>query len=86
MLGDAARAFLDGAAQDVAIECARHPAPVDSAMFVEAGVFADEEGLDEMGRHFLERHLQAVGAGESAVDFAVDVEDGVALRHRAEAF
>ena len=44
---------------NVAIEGARHAAPIDSAVFVKAGVFAREQRLDEKRRDFLERNLQA---------------------------
>ena len=84
LLCNAARAFLDRAALDVAVEGPRHPAPIDSAMLVEACVFAYEQRLDKERRNFFERDLQPVGAGKAAVDLAVDVEDGIALRHRAE--
>ena len=63
----------------------RHSAPVDPAMLVEARVFACEQRLDKERRNFFERNLQPVRAGKTAVDLAVDVEDGIALRHRADA-
>ena len=71
---------------DVAIEGARHAAPIDSAVFVKAGVFAREQRIDKKRRDFIQRHFQPVRAGQPAVDFAIDVENRVALRHRADAF
>ena len=67
-------------------ERARHAAPIDAAVLVEAGVFAREQRLNEERRNFLERNFQPIGAGQTAVDFAVDVENGVALRHGADPF
>jgi hypothetical protein len=53
-------------------------------VFVKARVLAYEQRLDKERRNLFERNLQPVRAGKTAVDFAVDVEDGIALRHRPE--
>ena len=53
---------------------------------IEAGVFAREQRLDKKWRNLFERNLQPIRTRQSAVDFAVDVENRVAFRHRAEAF
>src|SRR5439155_21425781 len=50
------------------------------------GVFPREERLEEKGGNLLERNLQPVRARETAVDFAVDIEDSIALRHCADTF
>jgi hypothetical protein len=55
-------------------------------MIEEACVFPCHQRIDEKRRDFVERNDHPIGARETAVDFAVDVEDGVALRHRADAF
>ena len=65
---------------------ARDAAPIDSAMLEKPGIFPDEERVDKEGRDFVQRDLDPVRAGETAVDFAVHVEDGVAFRHVADLF
>ena len=55
-------------------------------MLEEPRVFPGQDRVNEIRRDFVERDLHPIRAGESAVDFAVDVEYGVALRHVADLF
>src|SRR5260370_32997638 len=55
-------------------------------MLIKALVFAREQRVDEKRRDFIERNAQTIRARETAVDFSIDIEDGVALWHRADFF
>ena len=52
-------------------------------MLKKARIFPDQERIDKKRRDLVEVDLDPVRAGETAVNFAVDVEDGIALRHVA---
>ena len=69
---------------DVADERAQNSAPIDPLVLVKASVFARQHRIDEKRRDFVKRNLQPIRAGQAAVNFSVDVEDGVALRHFAD--
>ena len=86
LLGDAARAFLGRAAQNVAHQRAKNSAPIDAGMLIKARVLAGEERIDKERRDFIERNTQPIGAGEAAVNFSIDIEHGVALRHCTDFF
>src|SRR5712692_9368878 len=60
--------------------------PIDSWMLIKAGVFARQQSIDEKRRNFVERNAQPVRASETAVNFSVEIEDGVALRHGPDFF
>src|SRR5207237_2067545 len=54
--GDGARPLAEGEAADVAPDRARHPAPVDSGVLVEAGVLAGlERGAELRGQGWARR-------------------------------
>ena len=55
-------------------------------MPIKPGVLARQERIDEKRRDFIERDPQPVCAGKSAVNFSIDIEDGVALRHGPDFF
>ena len=86
LLGNAARAFFGRAGHDVLNQGAGDAAPIDSAMIEEPGVFAGEQGVDEKRRDLVQRHHHPIRAREPAVDFAVDVENRIPLRHFADVF
>jgi len=79
LLGEGAAALADVAVQNIADHGAGNPDGIDAVMGVEAGVFASEEGFYEGIGDVFEVDDDAVFAGETGVEFAVNVVDGGAL-------
>ena len=52
-------------------------------MLEKARVLACDHRVDKKRRDFVQRHLQPIRTREPAVNFSIDVEDRVALRHVA---
>ena len=69
----------------IAVKRSRDAAPIYSTVLEKPGVFADQEGINKKGRDLVQGDLDPVRSGEAAVDFSVHVEDGIALRHVADA-
>src|SRR6266446_1568800 len=84
LLGDATGAFLGRTTQEIVDERTQNSAPVNSTRLIKARVLPGQHGIGEKGRDLIERNFQPVRAGETAVNFPVDIEDGVALGHFAD--
>ena len=50
-------------------------------MLEKARVLARDHRIDEKRRDFVQRHLEPIRTREPAVNFSIDIEDRVALRH-----
>src|SRR6266446_1284056 len=83
LLGDATGAFLGRAAQDIVNKRTQNSAPVNSTVLIKTRILPGQHGIDKKGRDLIERNLQPVRAGETAINFSIDIEDGVALGHFA---
>ena len=55
-------------------------------MLIKSRVLADEQRVDKKRRDFAQRNFESVRAGQAAVNFTIDIEYGVALRHFADLF
>jgi len=55
-----------------------------STVLIKTRILPGQHGIDKKGRDLIERNLQPVRAGETAVDFSIDIEDGIALGHFAD--
>ena len=86
LLGDATRTLFSRSAQYVLDQSAADPAPVNTPMFEKARIFTCKDRFDKIRSDFIERHLHPIGAGQTAVDFPIDVEDRVSLRHVTDCF
>ena len=55
-------------------------------MLIEPRVFARQQRIDEQRRHFIKRYSKPIRSGQAAVDFPVEVENGVPFRHLPHLF
>src|SRR6266403_3825179 len=55
-------------------------------MLIKTRVLARQQRVDEIRRNFIKRNAQPVRTREATVYFSIDIEHGVALRHRADFF
>ena len=64
----------------------KDPAPINPLVQVETSILARQHRGDKKRRDFAERDLQTVGAGETTVDFSIDIKNSVPLGHFADLF
>src|SRR6266542_2489915 len=84
LLGDAAGAFLGGATHNIADQRAQNPAPINPFVLVGPRVLARQHRIDENRRDFAEGNLKTIRASQAAVNFSIDIVNGVSLRHFAD--
>jgi hypothetical protein len=84
LLGDAAGAFLGRAAHNIADQRAQNSAPINSFMLIEPGVFARQHRSNEKRRDFAQGNPKTICASQAAVNFSIDIVNGVSLWHFAD--
>jgi hypothetical protein len=83
--GDGARALHDAAIFEISHHGTDDAREVDAAMFVKAGIFTCEQRFDEVRRHLIERHDDAVLSVHASDELAFEIQHHGALRHLSEA-
>ena len=86
MLGQATSAFLGRAAHQIAPQGATDAIEVDAVMLEETRVFPHQQGVDESRRNFVQRNDQPIRSCQSAINFPINIENSIALRHFADLF
>ena len=50
-------------------------------MLKKPGVFSRQQSIDECRRHFIQRNDEPVRSSQSAINFSVNIENGIPFRH-----
>src|SRR5204862_3063884 len=50
-------------------------------MLKKTSVFSRQQRINECWRHFIQRNDEPVRSGQSAINFSVNIENGIAFRH-----
>ena len=81
LLSDAAGAFPGRTTQQIAHQGAADPIEIDSVMLKKTSIFTRQQRINECWRHFIQRNDEPVRSGQSAINFSVNIENGIAFRH-----
>src|SRR6476661_3693419 len=86
LLGNAAGAFLGRAARNITHQRAQNSPPINAFMLIEPSVLAHQHRIDEKRRDFAQGNLETIRASQTAVNFSIDIINGVSLWHFADIF